>query len=1022
MNSSGQTNKKNVWLIIIGFILLLALLRMAWMTIFVPSEAGRPAIEEGLLDLSDTSIIDGQTVNLDGEWRFFPNRLSSDLGEAYSTVDVPGQWSESLAEEDSSVAYGTYELTILVDPDQPYTYSLHFPSIRNASALFVNGQQVEQSGTIATSRADYVAKNLPYTATFSPNEDGVITIQLQAANHLNPSDGGIVRSVKFGETSQVLSENQSSYTMQLIIFVAFVLCAIYAVSLFFINDRNWSFIQVSLLLFGAIVTHSLGSDEKLLAVWLDLDYLWNLKLANAASVGLVFALWLLVKNTSLTINQNAQRIIAYLTIVLTIAIFAMPVQSLEQLQGFFSLFFIVALVLAIILLFKNQNKNSVWMQLALIALLNSYIWWGIWNIQGINTYFYPIDLLVTIGCFTMMWIIQYVGLYKNSQEQAHRLRKISDEKDEFLVKTSHELRNPLHSMLNLTQTTIERNKDRLDQRSVKELETVLISGNRLSLLLDDLFEIANLKITKPTISPSPFRLQSIVGGVLDMFRYTINENKVQLVNRVPDDVPVVQADQNRIIQVLYNLLHNSVKYTDEGEITVNTRVENDKVVVTISDTGVGMDEETVQQIFDPYHQGRNTRNQSEGFGLGLNISKQLVELHGEEISIDSEKNKGTIARFTLPISEEEIPEISSAVKPFLPKKYLVEPVQGESDDLHSKILIIDDDLVNLNVIESVLSEENYELMGVQHVEEFMDYLDNEQWDLLIIDVMMPRMSGYDLTRKIRERYNQTELPILLLTARNHPNDIDTGFRVGANDYISKPVETKELRARVRHLTNLKKMTQEQLALETRWLQAQIRPHFIFNTLNTINALSMMDAAKTQKLIDEFSKFLRNKFDFDAAYKWITVDEEVSIVRSYLYIQQVRFGDKLDVRWEIGDIEGFQLPALTIQPIVENAIQHGIMKQPDGGRIEIKVFRKIDYLRIIIKDDGVGMEDSVIQSIEDHETKGVGLLNTNKRLIKHFGEGLKVRSKQGIGTVIAFNINSFPTQSTGGGSVESRAHR
>lgn len=248
----------------------------------------------------------------------------------------------------------------------------------------------------------------------------------------------------------------------------------------------------------------------------------------------------------------------------------------------------------------------------------------------------------------------------------------------------------------------------------------------------------------------------------------------------------------------------------------------------------------------------------------------------------------------------------------MPKKYLVEPVQGESDDLHSKILIIDDDLVNLNVIESVLSEENYELMGVQHVEEFMDYLDNEQWDLLIIDVMMPRMSGYDLTRKIRERYNQTELPILLLTARNHPNDIDTGFRVGANDYISKPVETKELRARVRHLTNLKKMTQEQLALETRWLQAQIRPHFIFNTLNTINALSMMDAAKTQKLIDEFSKFLRNKFDFDAAYKWITVDEEVSIVRSYLYIQQVRFGDKLDVRWEIGDIEGFQLPALTIQ--------------------------------------------------------------------------------------------------------------
>ncbi|MBR7798324.1 hypothetical protein GT022_20205 [Agaribacter marinus] len=199
------------------------------------------------------------------------------------------------------------------------------------------------------------------------------------------------------------------------------------------------------------------------------------------------------------------------------------------------------------------------------------------------------------------------------------------------------------------------------------------------------------------------------------------------------------------------------------------------------------------------------------------------------------------------------------------------------------------------------------------------------------------------------------------------------------------------------------------AMEAKWLQAQIQPHFIFNTLNSINALSIVDVEKMRRLVDQFSEFLRSKFDSDSFNKWTPFEEEISVVESYLYIEKVRFGNKLKVHWKVDDVEGFYLPTLTIQPIVENAIKHGIMQRTSGGTIEIKVFKKYDYLRVIIKDDGVGMSNDVIRSIKRIDSidfTGVGIKNTNRRLIESFGTGLQIRSKIEVGTVIAFNITKY----------------
>lgn len=149
----------------------------------------------------------------------------------------------------------------------------------------------------------------------------------------------------------------------------------------------------------------------------------------------------------------------------------------------------------------------------------------------------------------------------------------------------------------------------------------------------------------------------------------------------------------------------------------------------------------------------------------------------------------------------------------------------------------------------------------------------KEWDLVISDVMMPQMSGYELTQIIRQRFSMTELPVLLLTARSQPADIENGFLSGTNDYVTKPVDALELRSRVHALTSVKQSMHERLRMEAAWLQAQIQPHFLFNALNTVIALSQIDVNRMNKVLEAFSRLLRGKFQFDNINEFAPIEKK-----------------------------------------------------------------------------------------------------------------------------------------------------
>lgn len=1019
--------KRHLWIKIITimlFALMLTSFRLLWIKTF--SDTEQTNVTNGELDLRDWDFSEDKSVTLAGDWEFHPYTLLEEpLSHQNSQyINVPGDWSATLNPDDHSpYGYGSYHLRILVNTEKDTTFSMRVPSVRSASALYANGLLVGESGEVGENDEQSRAFNVPYSSkSIRADENGVIDIVLQVTNFVDPRSSGLVRSIKFGYEEDVTAATDLSKNLQIITAVIFFVHALFACLIFLVGIRDKRLLYFSLAITVLTFINVAGGDEKVFFQYVTLDYTTTFKLSMFMMILLSWSLVHCVGPQVRTFSKMLLPVYTILVIVASIIIVFLPMDYLSSASNFtFSAVFIGATITIIALLRSRKGlQGGIWLALSIVAIASNYIWWAYMMGTGIKAIYYPFDLIIAIICLAGVWFKHYHQMHLEMRNFAAKLQEEDKMKDEFLANTSHELRNPLHSILNMSQGVLEREKSSLQKESVKNLETVLSVSRRMSFILNELLEMTRLKEGKPKLQLQSISLQAITAGVTDMLHYMLEGKPVRLVNRISADFPFVQGDENRVTQIMFNLLHNAMKYTSSGEIIIQSHTKGNLAYISIEDTGIGMDDETIGSIFDAYTQGANGESMMEGgFGLGLSISRQLIELHGEALRVESVLGKGSTFTFSLPIADLQANRTAMAGE--IPTKASDQLINGLANDKgfsgtnvdHSesikdrpRVIVVDDDPVNLQVIETILSIRQYDITTVLTGERALALLDTKEWDLVISDVMMPQMSGYELTRIIRERFTISELPILLLTARNRPEDLENGFLSGANDYVAKPIEAVELRSRVNALTEVRQLSRERLRMESAWLQAQIRPHFLFNTLNSIMALSVIDTDRMQDLLHAFSNVLRGKFNFHNVDEFISIKKELSLIRSYLYIEKERFGERLNVTWEIDEALQLRIPSLSIQPLIENAIEHGIMKRTDGGEIIIRVIAHDSYAEISVVDDGVGIEDHVLQQILEGKPaskSGVGLLNTNIRLQRLFGKGLQINSTPGLGTTISFTV-------------------
>ncbi|WP_324607771.1 hybrid sensor histidine kinase/response regulator [Paenibacillus sp. IHBB 10380] len=974
-----------------------------------------------------------RSVTLDGEWQFYPEQFlthaksQSSVSQRY--VQVPGDWRSALStEKNSSYGYGTYRLRILIDKPLEQPYGFWIQNIQATSIIIINGEKLGGFGVLAEQSEGYKPKVISYTASYIAGDQSVIELLIQASNFDNPKSGGIVQSIKFGSQATIDTERWYSIGFQLFTFVIMLLHTLYAVILYLFNQRRKELVIFALMLLFVSIAIAIDNDS-LLLIWLPINYTWALKIKLLSYMLATFLMLILTQGFSR--NGKGGRLFQLLSVALGLYsafILLSPVQNIYYSLPIFVLMYVLPLIQVIYLIVKvfiQKHRNALFLLLAVTSIACSVAWGILQNIGLVTVTFYPFDMIAAIVTFSSYWFKQYFNNAEENTKLTEQLKRTDKLKDEFLANTSHELRTPLHGIINIAQKVMINEKAFLNEKSFKDMNLLITVSRRMSHLLNDLLDITRLQDKKITLHKEQLHLQSAASGVIDMLDFMTAGKPLELRMDIPKSFPPVFADEKRLVQILINLLHNAIKYTHEGMISITAESKGKEAVIHVTDTGSGIEREIQARVLQRYEQGASGINNAGGIGLGLSICKELVELHGGQLTLQSEPGAGSVFTFTLPLYAQardfheaisvhpQNDEISNEVSANNVATMVINWADIQDTKLTPppteetmNILAVDDDPVNLEVLRSILSAEPYHIVSALSGKEALNLLNTGQWDLVISDVMMPHMSGYELTRMIRERFTISELPILLLTARSQPEDIYSGFLSGANDYVTKPVDALELKYRVWSLTTLKQSFNERLSMEAAYLQAQIQPHFLFNTLNSLMALSYIDTERMRELGDAFSSYLRISFNFINLERLVPLSNELELIEAYLFIEKERFKDRLDIVWEIEPDIDLRLPPLTIQPLVENAVRHGLLSQSKGGTLQIRIHRQNGGTFFEVKDNGKGMNEEKVNMLLDHsskENRGIGLINTNRRLEQLYGKGLVIQSKPGEGTTVSFVI-------------------
>ncbi len=412
---------------------------------------------------------------------------------------------------------------------------------------------------------------------------------------------------------------------------------------------------------------------------------------------------------------------------------------------------------------------------------------------------------------------QLQASFTTLEKQNQELKHLDQLKNEFLANTSHELRTPLNGIIGIAESLIDGATGNLPPLTHANLTLIASSGRRLANLVNDILDFSKLRHNHLELQLKPVDLRAITNVILTLSQPLIADKELQLINTVPAELPPAEADENRLQQILHNLIGNAIKFTPEGTIVVSAdTLSPSHLAITISDTGIGIPEDKFSRIFESFEQAEgSTARTYGGTGLGLAITKQLVELHGGQISVKSQLGIGSDFTFTLPIAQGQVQskpqisvmKISELTELPSPITNLNLPSLITNDEQQFKILIVDDEPINRQVLINNLSLYNYAITEASNGEEALAVMENGFIpDLILLDLMMPRMTGYEVCQKIRSRFPAHELPIVMLTAKNQVADIVEGFTSGANDYLSKPIQKPEMLARIKTHISLAKLT------------------------------------------------------------------------------------------------------------------------------------------------------------------------------------------------------------------------
>lgn len=618
-----------------------------------------------------------------------------------------------------------------------------------------------------------------------------------------------------------------------------------------------------------------------------------------------------------------------------------------------------------------------------------------------------------------------------------QVRKLDRQKTEFLSDVAHELRGPLLGMAGIAEGILANHGTAALESQRRLIEDIRLTAVDMKDLVDHLLDLSKIEMGVMTYDFREVDVGSVVRLAVDLAAGAIASKGLELAVQMDEPLPMVKGDKSRIRQCVTNLLSNAIKYTDHGMIRVSCTRADEGVRVFVEDTGQGMNQEETRGLFARYRRGSQVSG-IEGSGLGLALTKEIVEAHRGRIDVESVVGQGTRISIFLPKDQIEALQPDSALasgrtadpsdKPTRITNgingSLPRAVMGNGETL----LVVDDSEIDRDVLQSFFEANGYRVITASNGREALQRVREEGPNLIITDMVMPNLSGPQLCRMLKENLDSASIPIIMVTARDNLGEMAFGFQLGADDYASKPCNLKELSLRVAMLLRINRIRNDLELARSRLIEMELIAsssgtlvHAIKNPLGLIqNYIKIVGAEmaranheKAQEGLSQINEAAQAIAGILHGLRRAHIDPPKMIRVDLAEVVEACITERTEERdaanYQIVRRYGENLPCVEGDPLqlrmaIANLIANAFDAMPNEGTLEV-ILRSAGpgSVEIDIRDSGTGISDSVRSSLfkpfittKVHGT-GLGLWTAKRVIENNHGGELSLESAPGRGT-------------------------